>query len=101
MQASTQRSLQTPPYWRYLTWFLVLWFVFIWLRSGQDPHVVDLSYTAFKQQVAQRNVQEITVQGEDITGTFRNPLEVDNDDNGRTYRHFSMTMPSFDDPELM
>ena len=101
MQARMQQSLRTPQYWRYLIWLLVLWFVFIWLRSGQDSQAVDLSYTVFKEQMTQGNVQEITVQGQEITDTFKNPLEVDSGENGRTYQQFSTTMPSFDDPELM
>jgi len=66
-----------------------------------DPHAADLSYTAFKEQITQGNVQEITVQGQKITGTFKNPLKVDSETHARTYPRFATTMPSFNDPELM
>jgi cell division protease FtsH len=110
---------QGLPQWRVilgilLIWLVVLYFVGQLLYSTAAIH--SISYTEFKKAVTEGNVQELTVQGENISGRYIIPVEVPLTETMRdgdkkeekesskkmvTYEGFTTVLPSFNDPNLM
>nr|WP_245635128.1 ATP-dependent zinc metalloprotease FtsH [Marinobacterium profundum] len=86
---------------------LVIWFLtalllsFFWLDTAKRQHQADLSYTAFKDRVRAEQVASITLQGLQVSGTFRKPEPGSQATGNRTVRHFITILPPIDDPELM
>jgi cell division protease FtsH len=102
MAEATQQSFQHGFPWRNLIWFALLWFgMWLLFSPGKRLNAIDISYTAFKQHVAQGNVTAITMEGDTITGTFKESYQVQSEHNGRTYTHFSTVQPALQDPALL
>jgi len=81
----------------FLAVLVVPWLI-PWLSgSGSQQQI---SYSAFRAQLEQGNVEQVTVSGEKIIGTFRNAAEVTAQD-GQVPQPFVTYLPSFGDPELM
>jgi cell division protease FtsH len=88
--------------WRFLLWLAVLWFVFVvFFNPGRQEAGIELPYSAFKQQVAQGQVESVTIQGDRIHGQLSKPIPAPGEPEGRTYQYFRTVIPSFDDPELV
>ncbi len=89
---------------RTLIIFLVIVAVFLlpWLFTSLGRgNVSEIPYTTFREQLEQNNVQRITVQGEKITGTFKNPAAVSPPQQGEQVpSRFVTYLPSFGDREL-
>jgi cell division protease FtsH len=80
----------------------LLWFVFVvFLNPGRQEVGLTLPYSAFKQQVAQGQVESVTIQGDRIHGQFSKPMPAPGEPEGKTYHYFRTVMPSFDDPKLV
>jgi cell division protease FtsH len=95
MAETTDKSFQHGFSWRNLIWLALLWFVVLLLFSpGKRPNAIDIS-TTYKQHVAQGHVTKITTKGDTITGTFKEPYQVQSGHNGRTSTHFSTVRSSF------
>jgi cell division protease FtsH len=111
---------QGVPQWRIILGILLIWIVaFYFFSQMVDSSTVvhHVSYTDFKRAVTNDNVQEITVQGENISGIYKTPVEIPlseamrgddaKDENeppsGQMvqYDSFTTVMPSFNDPNLM
>jgi cell division protease FtsH len=60
-----------------------------------------ISYSEFRQQVRDGNVTRVTVQGEQISGAFEEPIEQTADDETITLEQFITVIPSFGDDELL
>lgn len=89
-------------WWKYLLFFFVFWLIFSYFFRGWDtPNRADISYTEFKQQVKNGNVETITVQGEKIIGKFNEAYTASKDKDTSSYELFSTSKPSFEDPDLM
>lgn len=58
-----------------------------------------ISYTQFKQQLNEDNVQAITVTGDHVTGTLKEERQLGQQET--KYKRFETTLPSFDDPNLL
>lgn len=102
MAEATDKSFQQGFPWRNLIWLALLWLVVLLLFSpGKRLNTIDISYTAFKQHVAQGHVTKITIKGDTITGTFKEPYQGQSEHNGRTYTHLSTVRPALQDPELL
>lgn len=102
MQKETKQPLQAYQGWRYLIWLAIFWFLFMFffrMGDGRDP--IEISYTHFKEQLVQGNIDEVTVQGDRMTGTFEQAVVVGEGERARTTQHFSTAIPSFGDPELV
>jgi cell division protease FtsH len=70
------------------------------LISGANRYQVP--YTTFRRQLEEDNIQQITVQGEKITGTFQDPSQVRPVRQGDTVpSQFVTYLPSFGDRELL
>ncbi|WP_227819939.1 ATP-dependent zinc metalloprotease FtsH [Marinobacterium aestuarii] len=87
---------------RLIIWFLTaLLLSFFWLDTAKRQHQADLSYTAFKDRVRAEQVVSITLQGQQVSGTFRKPEPGSQATGNRTVKQFVTTLPPIDDPELM
>jgi len=62
-----------------------------------------ISYSEFKHQVKQDNVSEITVKGDEISGSFLQKYVKPSQAGGDTlsFSHFTTTRPAFEDQDLM
>lgn len=69
------------------------------------PTPLDISYSQFKQELRAGNVVEIWLQGDAVTGRFRQALSAaapsGRDDKPALFEEFRTTLPSFQDPRLM
>ncbi|MBN1838297.1 MAG: ATP-dependent metallopeptidase FtsH/Yme1/Tma family protein, partial [Spirochaetales bacterium] len=81
----------------FLAVLVVPWLI-PWLSGSGSQH--QISYSAFRAQLEQGNVEQVTVSGEKIVGTFREPAGVPGRD-GQIPQQFVTYLPSFGDPELM
>ncbi|MCP8688193.1 ATP-dependent zinc metalloprotease FtsH [Marinobacterium sedimentorum] len=87
---------------RLIIWFLtVLLFSFFWLDASKRQHQADLSYTAFKDRVRAEQVASVTLQGEQVSGTFRKPEPGSQATGNQEVKQFITTLPPIDDPGLM
>ncbi|MFP3870327.1 MAG: ATP-dependent zinc metalloprotease FtsH [Syntrophobacteria bacterium] len=87
---------------RMLLWLLILAPMFFLLfRPLNMPETRKVSYTEFKKQVKQANVSDITVEGQKVTGAFKEKIEAGTEGSLAEVKHFTTVLPSFDDPELM
>jgi cell division protease FtsH len=116
------------PVWRIITWILVVWFAAVFFLKFYGPESVrirNLSYSEFKQSVQEKNVAEITVKGDQISGKYVNPVKAypagveeqleqqKNTDNQKVdkkeeekpekliYERFKTIKPPFEDSGLM
>ncbi len=68
--------------------------------GGQQP-TIPLSYTSFLQQVQQRNVKDVTLMGNAVSGDFKTPLKQQQSGTTTTYPRFSSYVPETGDPTLL
>ena len=115
-------SPHDPKFQRQMGWRYVAWVVFalavgtLWLQYERQGQVRELSYTEFKQEVREGDIGEVTVWGEEITGTLQvDPEEGESQattgeqgqpadsggDQGPSEVPFTTTRPAFEDPQLM
>jgi cell division protease FtsH len=85
----------TPWFLVVLFWIVVLYVFFRLQGVYTDP---DIPYTQFKRQLVQGNVKDLTVKGDQLTGTFKERVALGT--RGTTRARFSTTIPSFGDPDL-
>ncbi|HEX6303036.1 MAG TPA: ATP-dependent zinc metalloprotease FtsH [Anaerolineales bacterium] len=91
---------------RSIIWIVLLFLIGFWVWSlfgGLDDRT-EISYTIFREQVQGGNVSEVTVSGEEITGTLEEPAETTISTVGGEstveYTNFLTYLPSFGDEEL-
>jgi cell division protease FtsH len=98
-------QLQYPKmgWWKIILGFILLWIVASYFfRSFEGPSRANISYTKFKNEISDKNVSEITIQGNNISGQFRNKIvKVNKQGDTTKFKYFSTFKPSFQDPELM
>ena len=90
--------------WRFLITFalvlIVNYLVVNVFLAPPQPKQVTISYSTFKAQIAQDNVQSITSTSDSITGTSRNPV-ADSSNPGDKSTHFATQVPSWAGPDLV
>jgi cell division protease FtsH len=81
---------------------LFLNYIVISIFLPGDPEPVEIPYTVFKQQIEAGNVVEVVSRGEDIQGTFRQPVTFppEGGSQAHTALQFSTIRPTFADPGL-
>ena len=92
---------QSLPWWRYLVWFFVL-VIFSWYflnPAGDDRQI--LSYSEFKISVAEDQVAWVKLQGDRVTGEFRQPRMSSTKGDSKLSARFVTTLPPVPDPELI
>jgi cell division protease FtsH len=94
--------------WRIIVWLILGWvFVSFFFGRWEGPEQMPLSYSEFKKKVQDEKVSEITVRGEQITGTFKEPAEGEprstlfGGEETPEFSGFQTTRPAFPDPGLM
>lgn len=91
---------------RSIIWFVLLFLIGFWVWSlfGGFDDRTEISYTIFREQVEGGNVSQVTVSGEEITGTLEEPAEITISTVGGEstveYTNFVTYLPSFGDEEL-
>lgn len=90
------------PWWRYALWLLiVLAFSWHWYNLGQAQQPQTLSYTAFKDKVRANEVEQVTLQGDQVSGNLRQDKTEAEPDGRQAPNRFVTTLPPVDDPELI
>jgi cell division protease FtsH len=91
-------------------WLPVIWFLAIWISISfifgrfRGVNRVEIPYSVFKQQVRERNVEQVTITGQQIEGEFAEPYQGDaaeGDGEARSYQLFSTIKPAVEDPEFV
>ncbi len=86
--------------WWYLAFLVVVWVGFmVFFPAGSSR--ADLSYSAFREQVAAGNVSQVTLQGHRAEGQFERPVPIAKDGKQVPYSSFATTLPPVDDPRLL
>ena len=89
------------PWWRYLSWFIVL-LIFTWFfLSPADDGKLSVPYSQFKSEVADDQVAWVEFQGDRISGEYHQSRAQPALDGKRTYSRFITTAPPLQDPELI
>lgn len=99
-----KRPGRYPSWMNVLLWILIFTFIFIWIQSpggGIFSQTSEVSYSEFRTQLQDGNVESIHVQGEQIRGELNESrtLETIQDDTIR-YESFITYIPSFGDENL-
>jgi cell division protease FtsH len=96
--------LRSPVFWAILAVTLLLNWFLVPLLFPEPQDRMTVPYTFFKQQVAADNVSEITSRGENIQGSFKQPVENPAAPPGAAperYSKFATSSPTFaQDPEI-
>ncbi|MCF8063267.1 MAG: ATP-dependent zinc metalloprotease FtsH [Deltaproteobacteria bacterium] len=106
-QPPQPRGFNSPFNWRILLAVLLLWVVLGYFMRSGGAQFLEIPYSKFKSHLRQDNISEVTVEGDNIRGRFKEPVgagserEADGTGESRAYDRFKTVMPSFDDPELM
>ncbi len=83
---------------------LILWTIALMFSQGSNAqqNVGELQYSAFYQQVQAGNVKDVTFQGQDITGDFKNAISLnDADGNPVLTTQFHLIQLPNGDPNLI
>jgi cell division protease FtsH len=97
-------TLRSPRFWITVAAIGVLYFFILPIIFPANSDRVTVSYTFFREQVAAKNVSEITSQGETIQGNFRTGVTdptATGTDNQRTYTEFTTQIPVFVDEKAL
>jgi cell division protease FtsH len=88
--------------WRFFIWAVVLALIFSYFFGMfTDDNGKSIPYSEFKQQIRSGNVSEVTIKGQNITGSLNEPIT--STENNDTIKHseFSTIKPSVEDQELI
>jgi cell division protease FtsH len=93
-----------PSWMNILLWILIIAFIFTWIQSpdgGIFSQTSEVSYSEFRAQLQDGNVESIHVQGEQIRGELKESrtLQTTQDDTMQ-YESFITYIPSFGDENL-
>lgn len=78
---------------------IILGMSLFWFASKPESPTTELSYSQFKQTVEADHIKQITMQGQDIRGSFtENYLK---SESGPSQPSFTTTRPPISDPKLM
>jgi len=104
-QNQQQRKDVPPPApsaFRYLIWFFLLLIVMLYFsRTFLMPEQVEISYSDFKHQVREGNVEKVTFRGDRIRGEFKSEYTPPDADDEAAFTNFQTVLPAFDDPYLV
>jgi cell division protease FtsH len=84
-------------------WLLAAMAFAFWMFQdfGAAGDISMISYSEFRQQVQNDNVTMVTVQGEEISGVFEQPIEQGEGEQATTLEEFTTVIPSFGDDNLL
>jgi cell division protease FtsH len=84
---------------------LVAWYLFQFFTASNNntnnPNAIEVPYSTFYQQVQNNNVESVTFQGQDASGTFKAPVTVSDANGGtKSSKQFHFTQLPNGDPRL-
>ena len=90
-------------WWKIFIAFILIWIIASYLmKSFEGPVSANIPYSKFKKEVSGKNVSQITIQGDQISGEFHNKFIIVNKAGDTTaYKYFATIKPDVQDPELM
>ncbi|MCL7488464.1 MAG: ATP-dependent zinc metalloprotease FtsH [Desulfobulbaceae bacterium] len=98
-----KKGLDRAPVWARLALFFLIWvfisYAYMYFRPVEQ--VEHIPYTLFKEQVAQGQVSEIEVKGQEVSGRYVSEKKNEESKKILGGRYFETVLPSFDDPELI
>jgi len=103
-ERSPRRSMLAPPGGRWF-WLVLLallavnWYV--GSRVSPERQRLSVPYTAFRIQVEQGNVKEVSTRGDTIQGIFRHQVRYPPTKDGKASTRFETVRPSFGDDGLL
>ncbi len=74
-------------------WLALAFFLYYVIATVSQPSRESLSYSEFKQELITNNVEAVTFRGDQILGSFRNPMD--------RLPRFSTVQPGVDDDQLL
>lgn len=107
-QAGEPQEKQEPlrPWWKswlpwlfWLVFLALIWFVPFLLNSGGASSNETVTYSTFIEQVTANNVQAVTINDYNVTGTFKSP--VPSQDKSTKSTQFTTTVPQFGNDALI
>lgn len=88
--------------WSTLIWIMLIWIVVMYFFRGFSPtDLLKVNYTQFKDYVTQGKVKEVVIKGDQINGTFNEPVVKGKKENEVKYENFQTIIPSFAGHELL
>lgn len=83
-----------------IIWIIVIVFIFMFFSNLFNfQKSAQISYSEFKNQVKEGNVEEVTIRGQKIKGNFKKPYRGEKDE--RSYTTFQTVKPSVEDSNLI
>jgi cell division protease FtsH len=87
---------------RGLIWLALLLLLFLfYFQPYMRPQAKKISYSSFKKHVNRGNVSSVTVRDDELSGTFKKPMELGSGENKIKVKLFKTILPSFGDSELL
>ena len=92
---------QQLAWWRYIVWFFVIFaFTWYWLYPADNNQQI-LSYSEFKASVTADQIAWVELQGDRVSGEFRQPRTPSTIGDSKLLTRFVTTLPPVQDPELI
>ena len=66
--------------WKIFIAFALIWILITYFFRQAEGNTIELSYSEFKKNVSNQNVNEITFRGNTISGKFKSPYQKTKDD---------------------
>jgi cell division protease FtsH len=88
-------------FWIVLFTLMILWYFFLTDPGGMFGTVPEIDYSEFRKELRDDNIERVHVQGEQIQGTLKEPVQllIARDDT-TLYENFTTYIPSFGDDQL-
>ena len=103
-ESSEQNEQQSGPSFgggRTLLYVLAAIALFTFFFPFSDEPGTQVPYSTFKQQLSSGNVQEVTLQGNEVRGTFVEPIEQGEGESANEVERFTTFVPTFGDPSIL
>ncbi|WP_081859296.1 ATP-dependent zinc metalloprotease FtsH [Desulfohalovibrio reitneri] len=98
-----QQAAGPGGFWRIVLIILAAWLAMNLLTGGRNEPLID--YTMFLNQVERGNVESVTLEGREVTGVFKEPVQIgDAPANGAKpakNERFTTHVPDFGDDDLL
>lgn len=87
--------------WKIFIAFALIWIVITYFFRQADSGTTEITYSKFKETVSSQKIEEVTIQGNKISGKFKSLFKETTDGDTTSYHSFITTIPSIEDPGLI
>jgi len=84
-----------------ILWLLIGLFIASWIWGLFGDAATKISYSTFRQELKNGNIERVSVEGEKITGTLKEKADKNVGEKTVFYRDFVTFLPSFGDERLL